>query len=38
LFLSCPPWLVEDHKSGYRSGYDILLGSNLHGIGEENEF
>ena len=28
---------VEDHKSGYRSDYDILVVVNMHSVGEENE-
>jgi predicted nucleotidyltransferase/HEPN domain-containing protein len=28
---------VEDHKSGYRSDYDILVIVNLHSVAEENE-
>ncbi|MDR6820213.1 putative nucleotidyltransferase/HEPN domain-containing protein [Neorhizobium sp. 2083] len=28
---------VEDHKSGYRSDYDILVVVNIHSVGEENE-
>ncbi|WP_117193168.1 HEPN domain-containing protein [Rhizobium terrae] len=28
---------VDDHKSGYRSDYDILVVVNMHSVGEENE-
>ena len=28
---------VEDHKSGYRSDYDILVVVNMHSVAEENE-
>ena len=28
---------VEDHKSGYRSDYDILVVVDMHSVGEENE-